>query len=264
MLECRAGDPVRLFHHLGAGVWSFLASPAAGLVEGARGRAPQRLAAGIAAGLRGLLSNTVYGFSNATAKMSGAARKVRISIALLLSCGLRWYYLAHILTGVQIHRGVMVLAFKATSDCFGKQCMELTCMTEVSACLYQQVSLSLSLRTLCTPCGPGTTTTPSWHPCVLHNCTEQFVRAEDMVGLSGAGGAGLGAEGCGGRATARAPAEQYEPEGRCGAAGAGLPGRAPQWPRWYPVGACQVLIALPPALPTARRGQSMWPLFCLT
>ena len=74
---CCAGDPVRLFHHLGAGVWSFLASPAAGLVEGARGRAPQRLAAGIAAGLRGLLSNTVYGFSNATAKMSGAARKVR-------------------------------------------------------------------------------------------------------------------------------------------------------------------------------------------
>lgn len=24
------GDPVRLFHHLGLGVWSFLASPAAG------------------------------------------------------------------------------------------------------------------------------------------------------------------------------------------------------------------------------------------
>lgn len=67
---------MRLFHHLGAGVWSFLASPAAGLVEGARGRAPERFAAGLAAGLRGLLSNTVYAFSNATAKMSGAARKV--------------------------------------------------------------------------------------------------------------------------------------------------------------------------------------------
>lgn len=71
-----AGDPVRLFHHLGLGVWSFLASPAAGLMDTARGRAPQRLAAGVALGLRGLVSNTVYGFSNATAKMSGAARKV--------------------------------------------------------------------------------------------------------------------------------------------------------------------------------------------
>lgn len=67
---------MRLFHHLGAGVWSFLASPAAGLVEGARGRAPERFAASIYVGLRGLLSNIVYGFSNATAKMSGAARKV--------------------------------------------------------------------------------------------------------------------------------------------------------------------------------------------
>jgi hypothetical protein len=61
---------------LGLGVWSFLAGPAAGLRDSARGRAPQRLAAGIALGLRGLVSNIVYGFSNATAKMSGAARKV--------------------------------------------------------------------------------------------------------------------------------------------------------------------------------------------
>ena len=75
--HCCAGDPVRLFHHLGAGVWSFLASPAAGLVEGARGRAPERFAAGVAAGLRGLLSNIVYGFASATAKMSRAARQVR-------------------------------------------------------------------------------------------------------------------------------------------------------------------------------------------
>jgi hypothetical protein len=47
-------------------------------MDSARGRAPQRLAAGVALGLRGLVSNTVYGFSNATAKMSGAARKVRL------------------------------------------------------------------------------------------------------------------------------------------------------------------------------------------
>ena len=34
----RAGDPVSLFHHLGLGFRSFLAHPAAGLVESARGQ----------------------------------------------------------------------------------------------------------------------------------------------------------------------------------------------------------------------------------
>ena len=74
---------MRLFHHLGLGVWAFLASPAAGLMQGARGRGPQHLAAGFAAGLRGLLGNTVFGLSNATAKMSGAARKVEGFFAVL-------------------------------------------------------------------------------------------------------------------------------------------------------------------------------------
>ena len=71
------GDPARLIHHLGLGVWSFLASPASGLVEGARRGAPERIAAGMLDGTRGLITNTVYAFSNATAKMSGTARKVR-------------------------------------------------------------------------------------------------------------------------------------------------------------------------------------------
>lgn len=48
------GDPVRLFHHLGLGVWSFLASPAAGLVESARSRGPRHFLAGLASGTRGL------------------------------------------------------------------------------------------------------------------------------------------------------------------------------------------------------------------
>lgn len=74
-LRC-AGDPAKLIHHLGLGVWSFLASPASGLVEGARRGAPERIAAGMLDGTRGLITNTVYAFSNATAKMSGAARKV--------------------------------------------------------------------------------------------------------------------------------------------------------------------------------------------
>ena len=71
-----AGDPARLIHHLGLGVWSFLASPASGLVEGARRGAPERIAAGVVDGTRSLITNTVYAFSNATAKMSGTARKV--------------------------------------------------------------------------------------------------------------------------------------------------------------------------------------------
>lgn len=70
------GDPARLIHHLGLGVWSFLASPASGLVEGARSGAPERIAAGMLDGTRGLITNTVYAFSNATAKMTGTARKV--------------------------------------------------------------------------------------------------------------------------------------------------------------------------------------------
>lgn len=75
---------MRLFHHLGLGVWSFLASPAAGLMEGARGGRPQHFAAGVARGARALVGNTVYGLSNAAAKMSGAARKVCARRALPL------------------------------------------------------------------------------------------------------------------------------------------------------------------------------------
>ena len=55
----RAGDPVRMIHHLGLGVWAFLASPAAGLVASARG----------------LLAHVVFAVSNASAKWSGAMRK---------------------------------------------------------------------------------------------------------------------------------------------------------------------------------------------
>lgn len=40
------GDPVRLFHHLGLGVWSFLASPAAGMGSWRGGRAWERVPTG--------------------------------------------------------------------------------------------------------------------------------------------------------------------------------------------------------------------------
>jgi hypothetical protein len=48
------GDPVRLLHHLGLGVWSLLASPAAGLVLSARQRGPAQFLAGLASGVQGL------------------------------------------------------------------------------------------------------------------------------------------------------------------------------------------------------------------
>ena len=75
-----AGDPVRLFHHLGLGVWAFLAQPAAGLVDTARGAGPLRLLSGLADGCQDLLGNTLFAFSNATAKASTALRKVRWAI----------------------------------------------------------------------------------------------------------------------------------------------------------------------------------------
>jgi Vacuolar-sorting-associated 13 protein C-terminal len=69
------GDPVALLHHLGLGFWSFLADPAAGLVQSARGGGLAQFTAGLSSGTRALLSNIVFAFSNATAKMSGAIRK---------------------------------------------------------------------------------------------------------------------------------------------------------------------------------------------
>jgi len=64
-----------MIHHLGLGVWAFLASPAAGLVASARGRGPLRFATGLVDGVRGLLAHVVFAVSNASAKWSGAMRK---------------------------------------------------------------------------------------------------------------------------------------------------------------------------------------------
>ena len=65
-----------LFHHLGLGFWSFLVNPAAGLVESAQGKGPQRIAVGFVEGFHSLIANIVYAFSNATVKASTSARKV--------------------------------------------------------------------------------------------------------------------------------------------------------------------------------------------
>ncbi len=42
-IKLHAGDPRRLLHHLGLGVWSFLAEPAAGLLRTTRGGGIRRL-----------------------------------------------------------------------------------------------------------------------------------------------------------------------------------------------------------------------------
>ena len=76
------GDPVRLFHHLGLGVWSFLASPAAGLVESARKRGIQQFLTGFVTGTKGLFENVVFALSNAAAKGAGAARKAIVVLGL--------------------------------------------------------------------------------------------------------------------------------------------------------------------------------------
>eukprot|EP00884_Botryococcus_braunii_P001070 jgi/Botrbrau1/10964/Bobra.0383s0018.1 len=76
------GDPVRLIHHLGLGFWSFIANPAVGLVESARGQGPLRFAEGILHGMLGLLSNSIFAVSNAMAKLLSAARKGLVVLGL--------------------------------------------------------------------------------------------------------------------------------------------------------------------------------------
>ena len=76
------GDPLRLVQHLGLGVWAFLASPAAGLVESARQRGPRQFLLGVAGGTQGLFQNVVFAVSNAATKASAAARKAIVVMGL--------------------------------------------------------------------------------------------------------------------------------------------------------------------------------------
>ncbi|KFM26705.1 Methionine gamma-lyase [Auxenochlorella protothecoides] len=76
------GDPIRLVHHLGLGVWSVLASPAAGLVESARSRAPAQLLLGLAEGPRAAAAHFAFALSNAAGKTTAAARKAMSALGL--------------------------------------------------------------------------------------------------------------------------------------------------------------------------------------
>lgn len=77
-----SGSPVSVVHHLGLGIWSFLASPAQGLKESTQGGGLNlpRLIDGFVEGWRGLASNVVLAGSTATAKTTSAARKGLISL----------------------------------------------------------------------------------------------------------------------------------------------------------------------------------------
>ncbi|KAL6783764.1 hypothetical protein ACKKBF_B05705 [Auxenochlorella protothecoides x Auxenochlorella symbiontica] len=76
------GDPIRLVHHLGLGVWSVLASPAAGLVESARSRGPAQLLLGLAEGPRAAAAHFAFALSNAAGKTTAAARKAMSALGL--------------------------------------------------------------------------------------------------------------------------------------------------------------------------------------
>ena len=71
---------MRMVHHLGFGLYSFLMQPAAGLVGSARGQGLGAIGHGLEEGIRALVSNVLIAMTNATAK---AASQGRRSLAFL-------------------------------------------------------------------------------------------------------------------------------------------------------------------------------------
>lgn len=73
-----------MIHHLGLGVWSFLASPAQGLKESTQGGGLNlpRLLDGFVEGSRSLASNVALAVSTATSKTTETARRGLISLGL--------------------------------------------------------------------------------------------------------------------------------------------------------------------------------------
>lgn len=72
------GNPMGFLASLGSGMWDFVATPATSLAQ----RRPQAVVQGMAAGTASLLANTVFAFSNAASKMTGAAAKGVAALAL--------------------------------------------------------------------------------------------------------------------------------------------------------------------------------------
>eukprot|EP00850_Spirogloea_muscicola_P014797 SM000108S14241 [mRNA] locus=s108:273586:291541:- [translate_table: standard] len=71
------GNPINFLATLGSGLWDFLAFPVVGLA-----RSPQEFRHGVIKGTRSLVNKTVFAFSNAAARMSGAAKKGVAALAL--------------------------------------------------------------------------------------------------------------------------------------------------------------------------------------
>ena len=78
------GSPLSVIHHLGLGVWSFLASPAQGLKESTQGGGLNlpRLLDGLLEGCSSLASNVALAVSTATSKTTETARRGLISLGL--------------------------------------------------------------------------------------------------------------------------------------------------------------------------------------
>ena len=78
------GSPLSVIHHLGLGVWSFLASPAQGLKESTQGGGLNlpRLLDGFVEGCSSLASNVALAVSTATSKTTETARRGLISLGL--------------------------------------------------------------------------------------------------------------------------------------------------------------------------------------
>lgn len=75
------GDPMGLLHHLGLGFWLLFANPAYTFVQ-SNDRLPTRLILGFQSGIVSLISNVMFGISNAIAKISSTARNGLIVIGL--------------------------------------------------------------------------------------------------------------------------------------------------------------------------------------
>eukprot|EP00850_Spirogloea_muscicola_P020895 SM000230S07331 [mRNA] locus=s230:2545:20707:+ [translate_table: standard] len=71
------GNPINFLGTLGSGLWDFLAFPVVGLA-----RSPQEFRHGVTKGTRSLVNKTIFAFSNAAARMSGAAKKGVAALAL--------------------------------------------------------------------------------------------------------------------------------------------------------------------------------------
>ena len=73
-----------VLHHLGLGVWSFLASPAQGIMESTQGGGLNlpRLLGGFVQGCHSLTNSVILAFTTSTAKIASAVRRGLTSLGL--------------------------------------------------------------------------------------------------------------------------------------------------------------------------------------